>query len=378
MAVLSAYFYEIVYLTVGLLCGAIITVLAYIVPSYRKLNNAQNDNAQLRESCLVYQKQLSVFQTKNKELEKQLRNTKVPSSADPILDKNTDQSTIDNSYWPIERQLLQQEYAQLKDELSHLQQEKNSLENGLQQANERWKLEREKLQQTNKELTQQLHSHSTEPAQSDVTNNVVGYSLTNLNKADEWRSKLEQHQAAWQRDRKLLQAQLVRVKADKKALETELVSQTGQAEREKQALEQEIELLTARMLRFQNELERRQLPQYPEAEFDAILTSPLIEETIENTGEDIGEETNQEMITDTNSEPTLAMPPVVDDIQPAPTNSHGESESKNNGNGASDINLAETDPAENGRPSQHHIANENQSELPAENPQQAANDSLNS
>ena len=352
MAVLSAYFYEIVFLASGLLCGVVLTALVYIIPSYRKFNALQNDNAQLRESCVVYQKQLSVFQNKNKELEKQLRSGKQLSlAAAPDHEEISSQAQQNHVDWHVERQQWQQQHAQMKDEFNQLQQEKEVLEGSLSQAHERWKLEREELQQANQALSQQLKSHSTDLPQSGLAT-VLGNSLVDSSKAkaDEWQAKLQQQQAAWQRDRKLLQGQLARVKADKKALETELVSQASQSEREKQALEQEIELLTARMLRFQNELERSQPPQYSEPEFESELTPDPMESS------------DTQSLADNVSEPAADEPQ-----QQALTNGHSDEHA---GNGAPTTDLANT-------AAKHLIADETQAEQSADNPAKTANNNLN-
>ena len=250
MSVLTA---AIVYSTLGLVVGILVATGVFYAFTYSKI---KHKNTQLRDACLLYQKQLTQLLNKNKALEIQVREVKQRWEKEQQqkarvetaeAERNAAETDQERLAWNQERQLLQQQSEAVQNQLEQLQQERKALEQSLTQANSRWKQEREQLKRSNEQLEQQLAKLRTEAASPAPAVSAAD--------AGDAAVKLHEQQAAWKRAQLLLQQQINKLKTDKKALETELVSQVGQAEREKQALEDEIELLTERMMKLQMEQE---------------------------------------------------------------------------------------------------------------------------
>lgn len=239
---MSIFTAAIVYSTLGVVVGILLSTGVFYSFTYSKIKSKNN---QLRDACLLYQQQLTRLFNKNKALEVQARTARDQDVsvadqfvADELIDTELDDTVVTPAVggkrltWTPERRKPVSASGGLEQRLEQLEQEKQALEKSLEQATGRWKHERSLLEGVNYKLQSQLGSSSSTDADADA-------------------DALRDQQEGWKRAQQLLQQQINTLKSDKKALATELLSQVGQSEREKQALEDEIELLTGRMLRLQ-------------------------------------------------------------------------------------------------------------------------------
>lgn len=245
----------IVYSTLGLVVGILVSTGVFYAFTYSKI---KHKNTQLRDACLLYQKQLTQLLNKNKALEIQVREARqrwekeqqaarqaAPAAAG--AEQATAETDEQRLAWNQERQEWLQKSEQMDIQLEQLQQERQVLEESLAQANGRWKQERDKLKISNDELQIELAKLRQTGGRTET--------VQTSGDAAGVEAKLLEQQTAWKRAQQLLQQQIGKLKTDRKALETELVSQASQSEREKQALEDEIEQLSERMMKLQVEQE---------------------------------------------------------------------------------------------------------------------------
>lgn len=243
----SIFSTAVIYSLLGLMIGVSVAALFFYSMTYSKI---KHKNYQLRDACLLYQKQLAQLLNKNKALEIQVREVKQRWEKDQ-------QGNTEGGNLTANSARQQQETQQLQAELNQLQQEKRVLEDSLKQSNDRWKRERDQLQSANAELEKQVETLRAQTEQSETGDEL------NAEQQTDWQNKLKGQQAAWKRAQTILHKQIAGLQTARKALEAELMSQVNQTEREKQALEEEIELLTDRMMRLQLEQEElaQQTPQ---------------------------------------------------------------------------------------------------------------------
>jgi hypothetical protein len=274
-----------VYFFAGLLIGIVLCgLIYYFFPAKQKIS-ASNYVQQLNQQ----RKQLAQFKAHQEELEKEKNSLneqlKVQQQErleerqnwqkerDDLLLKRAEQEsshlleqTFTGSqddqveqtlHWQEGRQKWLIEKQTVRQELEQLQQEKEVLEASLRQTTERRRQDRDKLRNELMELQQQI-------AQLQQQNNSLQTDLKTTSQTAEnssvdppdtasWENELNKRQDAWRRERRILHTQITKTQADKKVLEAKLIEQRVQAEKEKQALEEEIEQLMDRMLKLQLE-----------------------------------------------------------------------------------------------------------------------------
>jgi hypothetical protein len=226
----------------------------------QQLEAVENEKNKLNDELLAERQQ---WQEERSDL--LLQHSQIDSN--PFLDQtlsspsssDTDHQADQAIYWNQERQnwLLQKE--KLEQELDQLQQEKAGLEVSLKQVVERRKQEREQLQQNLQGWQQEIaHLHRQKEllssrltaAQSDDFSDSNDQDTHSDGETGDYNAQEKRHDL-WRRERRILHVQITKIQADKKTLEAKLVEQRVQAEKEKQALEEEIEQLMDRMLKLQ-------------------------------------------------------------------------------------------------------------------------------
>ena len=307
---------QIVYSSIGFVAGIFLSVLVYYFAYYRKFKDKLSSIQEVYEKRLTqcqealgnYKEQLTELEDEKSSLTGQLQTEQQKLCEEQkiwqeerhdLLIKRAEQESaalleqtlvppaqgeIDTTvHWQEERQNWIAEKEHLNHELEQLQQEKDALEIGVKQASERRKQEREQLQQnlttaqreidqlqqnlanTQQEIEQlQLQNKSLHEQKQILQDELKTQRETPAEASSEkahsenqtdWEAELQKRLESWRRERRTLHVQITKAQADKKMLEARLVELRVQTEKERQALEEEIEQLMDRMIKLQLENE---------------------------------------------------------------------------------------------------------------------------
>lgn len=279
--------YPVMSFSIGLAIGILLSVAVYYWIPYRRLKTASRAS---KEQLVQQQEELARYKARVGELEDemslltgQLHNEQQQwdeqqqlwqEERGDLLMKRAERESVafleqtlptpdseENGdatlHWQQERQNWISENQRLNSELDQIREEKEGLEIGLQQATERRKKEREELQQelsaTKQQIEQlQLRNQAFQDELKGLESTASG---SNSDSHNDRENELNKRLESWRRERRTLHLQITKIQADKKALEADLTEKRVQAEKERQALEEEIEQLMERMLKLQMENE---------------------------------------------------------------------------------------------------------------------------